>query len=113
MESIYKYHNIAVWIVCIHRVVGTVEIWGEPGVLFCHRVKAGEGGDGGVVLAGSKVILVESIGGDQFLAAELVRLTSSRVSEVSDDASIGIVCDGLLDGTCRAVDDGTVVAFEV
>ena len=54
-----------------------------------HRVDAGEGGDGGVVLAGSEVVLVEAVGGEEFLAAELVGLAGGGCAEGGDYCTVG------------------------
>ena len=54
-----------------------------------HRVNSGEGGDGGVILAGAEVVFVEAVGGEQFLAAELVGLAGGGCAEVGDYCAVG------------------------
>ena len=62
-------------------------------------------------MAGSEVVLVQAVGGDQLLAAEPVGLARrGNRAEIGYDAAVGIVCRKLLDGTGRAVDDCAVVA---
>ena len=40
-------------------------------------------------MAGAEVILVEAVGGDEFLAAELVGLAGNRGAEVGNDCAVG------------------------
>ena len=79
--------------------------------LLAQRIRLREAGDGGVILAGSEVVLVQPIGRDQLLAAEPVGLARrGNRAEIGYDAAVGIVGYGLLDGSRRAVDDRAVVA---
>ena len=99
------------WIREIHRIVGTIEVWRQPVVLLTQGVRLCKEGHCRIVLSRSEVVLVQAVGRYQLLAAEPVRLAGYLAgAEVGDDSSIWIVRDRLLDGSCRAVDDGAVVA---
>ncbi len=98
------------WIYTIHRIIGAIKIWREPIVLFTHGVDACEVWHSLIVASCAEVILIESVGSYQLLAAELERLSGVAGAEVGDDSAVGIVGSGLLYGSGAPVDHCAVVA---
>ena len=89
----------------------TIQIGIDIGILLAHRVHRGEEPDGGIILACTIVVEVETSLAVQFLPGVPVRLDARAPRHVTHEGTVGIVVGDLTNPT--RLDDGGADAAQM